>query len=508
MEIRLLGPVEAVVAGAAIRLPEGKPRALLARLALERGRVVPVETLVDDLWRAPPPSARKMLQGHVSQLRAALGADAIETRPPGYLLESPAADVDLGRFEQLTDAAAAACDAAARVEYLRRALALWRGPALAEFRDEPFALAAARRLCDLRLAALEERFETELELGPADRLVPELEALVEQEPLRERLRRQLMLALYGSGRQAEALEAYRAFRRLLVDELGIEPRPEIQELERAILRHDRSLAQHARLRPSARGVVCAAVELAPLVAPLVAEGRELLLVALASTPADLRERAERLEVLRAELDRDGLGARTACFTSTSAGADLARLAAEQDAHLVVAPFLERNEREALLRAAPCDVALAPRPDLGFAPEGPVLVPFGGGREEWAALELGAWLARAHGLSLHLLGTDATEGRRDASRMLANASLALQRFAGTPAQPVVVAPGARGVLGERGSVVVAALPTSELDPARRELVERTTLPVLLVRGGVRPGGLAPDRTLTRFSWSLAETAVGR
>src|SRR5205823_3520714 len=174
--------------------------------------------------------------------------------------------------------------------------------------------------------------------------------------------------------------------------------------------------------------------------------------------------------------------------------DLVRLAAEQEAELLVVGA-------ALAGPAPCDVALAPRPDLPFRPNAPVLVPFGGGREEWAALELGAWLARAHGLPLRLLGAAAKDGKRDASRTLAGASLALQRFAGTAAEPVVVAAGLDGMLAERGSIVVASLPPGALDATRRALVERTTTPLLLVRRGLRPGGLAPDRTLTRFSWSL-------
>jgi hypothetical protein len=131
----------------------------------------------------------------------------------------------------------------------------------------------------------------------------------------------------------------------------------------------------------------------------------------------------------------------------------------------------------------------------------VLVPFGGGREEWAALELGAWLARAHGLPLSLLGTTLAEGSRDASRILASASLALQRFVGTAADPVLVLPGAEGILAEPGSLLVASLPAANLDGTRRALVERTTAPILLVHAGLRPSGLAPDRTLTRFSWSL-------
>jgi DNA-binding SARP family transcriptional activator len=484
---RLLGPVEAPA-----RLPGGKPKALLARLLLEPGRVVPVDTLVDDLWRDPPASAHKVVQVYVSQLRKALGADAIETRAPGYLVRAAADESDLGRFEQLADQARAVNDPARKAALLRETLDLWRGPALAEFRDEPFAEAAARRLAELRLYALEERIDTELELGEHARLVPELEALVEEEPLRERPRGQLMVALYRCGRQAEALARYRDGRALLVEELGIEPGPALQELERAILRQEEALAE-PQSRPRTRGsVVCAVPGLASLVAPLATEGRELVLVDLVAEASELRERAAALS---------GSDARTAAFVSDTPGADLARLAAEQDAELLVTGPLEAEELGRLLAAAPCDVALAPRPELSFEPTAPVVVPFGGAREEWAALELAAWIARAHSLTLMILGTEALDDRRDASRLLASASLALQRFAGTSAEPVLVRPGAAGILRQRGSLIVASLPTLQLDRTRAELAERTRVPLLLVRSGLRPSGLAPEQTLTRFSWSL-------
>src|ERR671935_3030618 len=346
---RLLGPVEAPA-----RLPGGKPKALLARLLLEPGRVVPVDTLVDDLWRDPPASAHKVVQVYVSQLRKALGADAIETRAPGYLVRAAADESDLGRFEQLADQARAVNDPARKAALLREALSLWRGPALAEFRDEPFAEAAARRLDELRVHALEERIDAELELGEHARVVPELEALVEEEPLRERARAQLMLALYRSGRQAEALELYRSGRRLLVDELGIEPGPALQELERAILRQDPALAEPGG-QPRGRGsIICAVPELASLVAPL---GREVVLVGLVADANELRAETARLETLRGE------GTRTASFVSESAGAELARLAAEQDADLLLCGSLGSAELENLFGAAPCDVALVPRPEL-------------------------------------------------------------------------------------------------------------------------------------------------
>ena len=300
-----------------------------------------------------------------------------------------------------------------------------------------------------------------------------------------------MLALYRSGRQAEALDRYREGRRLLVEDLGIEPGPALQDLERAILRQDAALAL-SRGQPRGRGsIVCAVPELAALVAPL---GREVVLVGLVAEAAVLHAETARLDSFRTQ------GVRTATFVSDSPSADLARLAAEQDADLLlVGPV----ELDALLTAAPCDVAVAPRPELSFEPSAPVLVPFGGGRDEWAALELAAWLARAHALPLRLLGTEASGERRDASRLLASASLALQRFAGAAAEPVLVKPGAEGILGEDGSLLVASFSGAELDPTRAELAERTEIPLLLVHGGLRPSGLAPEQTLTRFSWSLSE-----
>jgi hypothetical protein len=286
-----------------------------------------------------------------------------------------------------------------------------------------------------------------------------------------------------------------------VEELGIEPGSALQELERAILRQDAALAGPRRQARARGSVICALSELAGLIAPLCADGRELVLVGLVADAAALPARAAALERLRAG---GGAEVRTASFVSEAPGADLARLAAEQNAELLVCGPLAPPELERLLSAAPCDVALAPRPDLPFEPSAPVLVPFGGDREEWAALELGAWIARAHGLPLRLLGTEAAEGRRDASRLLASASLVLQRFAGTAAEPVLVPPGPEAILSEPGSVIVASLPAPELGRTRAELADRSTVPLLLVRGGLRPGGLAPERTLTRFTWSLRES----
>jgi DNA-binding SARP family transcriptional activator len=245
-EFRLLGPLEAVVDGTPVRLAAEKPRALLALLLLNRNRVVSMERLVDELWGDEPPArATKALQVYVSQLRKALGPERLVTRSPGYELRVDEGELDVARFESLVAAAReqlSAGNAKAAAKGLREALELWRGPALREFRSEPFAELAAARLEDQRLAAVEDRLQAELDSGgDAARVVPELEELVAAEPLRERPRELLMLALYRAGRQADALDLYRRTRDLFVNELGIEPGPGLRELEQAVLRQDTAL---------------------------------------------------------------------------------------------------------------------------------------------------------------------------------------------------------------------------------------------------------------------------
>jgi DNA-binding SARP family transcriptional activator/pimeloyl-ACP methyl ester carboxylesterase len=256
VEFRLLGPLEASAGSVSLDLGGPRQRALLARLLLDANRAVSVEQLVDDLWgAAPPPTAVKSVQVYVSRLRKVLPAGTLETRSPGYRLLVGDDALDLTRFERLAGegrAALAAGDAEDAAAGLRDALALWRGPALVEF-AEPFAAPEALRLEELRLTCLEDRVDADLALGRHVELVAELEALVARHALRERLRRQLMVALYRSGRQAEALESYRAYRQMLGEELGLEPSPELRELERGLLRHDRALSAPARAAPAADG---------------------------------------------------------------------------------------------------------------------------------------------------------------------------------------------------------------------------------------------------------------
>jgi DNA-binding SARP family transcriptional activator len=243
--VKLLGPLEVARQGRGVAVGGPKPRALLAALALEPGRVVSIDHLVENLWPGEAPeTAAHAVQVYVSQLRKALGTETIETRAPGYALEVDPGCIDALSFVRLAAEGRdtlAAGDAAAASTILREALALWRGPALADFTYEPFAQTEIARLEELRLVALEERVEADLALRRESELVSELEALVDAQPLRERPRAQLMLALYRAGRQADALAAYRAARTTLIEELGVEPGPRLKELEVAILRQDESL---------------------------------------------------------------------------------------------------------------------------------------------------------------------------------------------------------------------------------------------------------------------------
>jgi DNA-binding SARP family transcriptional activator/DNA-binding beta-propeller fold protein YncE len=259
VRFRILGPLDLANGAGPHSLDAPKQRALLAVLLLHPNETVSSERLIDELWgERPPATAMKVLQTYVSQLRRIIGAEAIETRPPGYLLRVDEDTLDATAFRRLAgDGRRLAAesrheDAAAR---FREALALWRGPPLADVSFESFARNEVERLEEERLSVLMDLIDAELALGRHEHVVPELETLVRQHQLHERLRAQLMLALYRSGRQADALATYQDGRRVLVDELGLEPGRELQELEKAILRHDAALDAPAppktpRLAPS------------------------------------------------------------------------------------------------------------------------------------------------------------------------------------------------------------------------------------------------------------------
>ena len=737
LEFGVLGPLEARAEGRPLALGGGKQRAVLALLLLQANQVVSADRLVDALWgEEPPPTASTALQGLVSQLRKALEparepgalARVLVTQPPGYLVRIAPAQLDLHRFERLVEEGSrslAGGRASEAAKLLREALGLWRGPALADFAYEAFAQTTIARLEELRLAAVELRIDADLALGRHAELAGELDALAREHPLRERFRAQLMLALYRAGRQAEALEAYQEARRALVEELGIDPSPALQRLERDILVHEASLelaapdrralprglvtllftdiegstvllrelgerygeilAKHRRLlraavsehaghevdrqgdgflfafartddavraaaagqlalagHPWPEGVqvrvrmgmasgapelvddgyvglevhraarICAAahggqvllsqdtVDLlgglepsglglrelgehalrglpqperlyqlaaaglpsefppvrtshdAPSHAPpdrsilLVPEdgrGLEQLVVlaeplARSQRPHELvvarllgPERAEELgevaaalQETRGGLESRGVFARVAAFTSPDRAVDILRLASQPEVDLLLLGFGAGMLRDgvlgdglgAVLAEALCDVAFWVRREkahASFSTDGPVLVPFGAGEHDWAALELGAWVAAASWRPLHLLGTMAVpeEGRRDASRLLADAGLLIQRASCVAAQPRLVGPGREGVVeaAKDGGLLVVGLSErwaqEGLGMVRWAIANTAAAPVLFVRRGLRPSGLAPERSVTRYTWSV--TAPG-
>lgn len=275
MDFRILGPLGVSDRDGPVRLAGARQRALLALLLIRANRVVPADVLIEELWGGEVPrNAVNALQAAVSRVRKAIGEERLRSRPPGYVLEVGADELDLARFERLAAegrAALAGGDGVTASQRFASALALWRGPPLAEFVYESFAQREIARLDELRLTVTEDRIEADLSLGRHAALVGELEALVGEHPLRERLRAQLMLALYRSGRQAEALACYQTARRAGVDELGIEPTRALRELEAAILRQDPALDLPASPAPDQPAPPVAAV------AP-PREGRKLVTV--------------------------------------------------------------------------------------------------------------------------------------------------------------------------------------------------------------------------------------
>jgi DNA-binding SARP family transcriptional activator len=515
MQFGVLGPLEVREAGRELPLTGVKQRALLAILLLHVNEVVSSERLIDELWsEGMPGSGATALQVRVSQLRKTLGAGGqlIVTQSPGYVLRLEHEQLDLQRFERLV-AEAAASEPADASSMLREALLLWRGPALAEFAFDGFAQAAIGRLEELRLTALESRIEADLVLGRHNELAAELEGLVLEHPLRERLRAQLMLALYRSGRQAEALEVYRTVRETLVDELGIEPSTALQELERRILRQDPSLELTQSIALSRSVLVVPLdepnldrlIELAELLVRY--PPRELILARLIAA-GDLTRSAALLHARRDALLANGHAARAAVFASMEPGGDLIRLASEQDVDLLLLDarpaLLEDEVTRTVLRGAACDVAVFVARDSPST-TGPVLVPFAGAEHDWSAVEFGAWMARNQDVPLRLAGPE--EHGRDASRLLARASLAIQRALGVAAEPVLVEPGPDGLIeaAEDAALVVLGLSdrwrTEGLGSVRSALATRARPPVVLLRRGPRPGGLAPPESYTRFTWSV-------
>jgi DNA-binding SARP family transcriptional activator/class 3 adenylate cyclase len=528
VQYRLLGPVEVLVDGCAVELGGPRQRGVLVVLLTQAGSLVPATRIVDAVWGdEPPASAANLVQRSVSQLRKALGRDAIETRGAGYMARVEPDALDLHVFERLARAGSVALDDGhfeQAADVLREALALWRGAALADLADQPFLEHEAARLEEMRLLATERTLDAELACGRHADVLPEAERLVHDHPLRERPRELVMRALYGSGRQAEALEAYRQARASFVEELGIEPGLALRELEQAILRQDESLAPPEATAPAPPRSADKRLRTV-LVVPLGATALEGLTalaerlarqppreIVLAETVPDghrLAEASRHLHELREALGKNGIEARAAAFTSVTPGADLARLAIEQDVDLLLsgAPeqLLEDGRLLTLLERAPCDVGVLVG---GGELRGPVLVPFTGAAHDWTAVEIGAWLARNSGEPLRLAGASTSPEGRDASRLLANASLAVQHGLGVPAEPLLVDPGPEALVSAAADAGLVAIGLTErwrregLGRVRTALATAGTFPLLLVRRGVRPGGLAPREGDTRFTWTVA------
>ena len=522
MEFRILGPLEVFDTGRAVPLAGSKQRALLALLLLTPNRPVSIDRLVDALWSGDPPAtSSNALQYHISQLRKVLGdGAAILTQEPGYVIQLDADQLDLLRFEQLV-AEAERADPAGASQMLREALSLWRGDPLAELADDLLIQAEVKRLEAARFAALEGRIDADLALGRAATLIPELEALVRAYPLHERLVGALMRALYGAGRQADALDVYRTTRQTFASELGIEPSPFLRELERAILRQDPELAPTQPSSDGRRSILVLVgdagriSDLLGIAEPLAAgSDRELILVRFADRPDELAAVTSLLGERRDAVAARGIPCRVAAYTTAEAGAEAGLLATEEPVDLVLSeapPELLADSSlgeplASLLEGTPCDVGLLTN-GTGVG-GGPVVVPFGGAEHDWSAVELAAWLASSLGTTLRLLGTEADPaiGRRDASRLLARASLLVQQLVGIVTEPRLIQPGDAGVVQAAADARLLVVGLSErwheegLGAVRVAVATAAPAPILFVRAGRHARGLAPSQTMTRFTWT--------
>jgi DNA-binding SARP family transcriptional activator len=529
LEFRILGPLEAVGEDGPIQLGGPRQRATLAILLLSANRVVPVDRIADELYAgAAPVTAVTQVQRQISELRKAFGdASAIETVPPGYLIRLSPGQLDLLRFERLTqdaEQALARGDPEVAVDLFREALGLWRGSPLADLTYESFAQAPVSRLEGMRLAVLEQRFEAEFSLGRHSELIPELEELVVAYPLRERFQGQLMLALYRAGRQAEALDVYRAARESLVGEFGIEPTPVLRDLERAILGQDASLEltgdRQTHTEPDRSLLVLSSSEegleqLLTIAEPLAKlPGRELILARLLEGSTQLADKASAVSARRASLTGR---VRTAVFTTLDVASDTVRLATSYEVELVLLHSASslgdgglQDDLIAILEHSPADVALL-EGAVDWGVGNGVFVPFSGGKHDWAALELAASLALAADAPLRLVGTEADpqRGERDASRLLADASLAVQRVVGIETAPLLAQPTEDALVAavdDSTLVVVGISPRwrQEGIGATRSALVRSGRPIVFVHCGPRPGGLSPRETRTRFTWTIEPT----
>ncbi len=552
MQYRILGPLEVLDDGQPVALGGTKQKALLAVLLLHANQVVSVDRLVEDLWgEEAPATAENVIQTYVSRLRKALeGTDrrgVLVSRRPGYILHVSPGELDLRRFEELVERGRDARqrgDPASAAGLLRDALGMWSGEPLADFAFETFAQRDIERLQEVRLATVEERIQADLDAGLGAELVAELGSLVRDHPLRERVRGQLMVALYRAGRQADALETFQEARRVLADEMGIDPGPELQRLERAILTHDASLGplpippDEAPVEAEPEDVPWAdrsilivprdpanLDDLLTLAEPLSQSkpARDLLVVQLIgswspklATPAgaQLVRATETLNAVQKDLLRRGIASRVVAFTSEGPDADVGRLTDDYSVDLVMMDGRPEDLQAsgslgAAIEAAGCDVAILVTESrhLDVGTDRPVMVPFGGTDHDWAAVLFGAVVAQAYRSPLHLVGSaaDLGSGRRDASRLLGTASLMVQQAVRVVAEPVLVEPG-EGVAEAMASAGLVVLGLSErwssegLGALRERIVRTVPAPVVGLRRGPRSATSGRRDALTTFSWS--------
>lgn len=538
LEVGLLGPVVVDRDGTPVPLGAAKLRVILALLALRNGEVVSLDALIEGLWPGShPATASKTLQGYVSELRHELepgetpDRSVIATRTPGYVLELPPESIDLMRFERLWRAGREALregDSERASRLLDSALALWRGDPLMDIAGEGEISLELGRLEEMRLLCTEDRFDVDLAQGGPVLPCAELERLVAEHPFRERLSGQLMLALYRSGRQAEALDVYRSLYNRLSEQLGVSPTPAMASLEHAILNQDPALLSDQGVPAVERRSLLVAGQTSSDLEPLTwlatqitgAEPeRDLMIVRVVSghNGADrsqlLQAATRRLSEHRDRLVERGSGrARIAAFASSDVGADLIRLAEHQEADLILIEGSSDllgghfGAADHLLSHAPCDVAV--HLHRGGEPTGEaIVVPFGGNEHDWAALEIGVLVARQSGLPLLVAGAARDEEGADSSRLLADASLIVQRSYGVLVEPAIVAPGPAGMLElAAGALLVLAglsarFRTRGLGETRYRIAVEAPCDVVFVRRGARPGVLAPSWTSTSFGWSL-------
>jgi DNA-binding SARP family transcriptional activator len=544
MDYRILGSLEVADLQGLIPISGKKQRKLLAALLVHANEAVSSDLLIEVLWGdEAPANDLNALQVAISQLRKTLGRgetsspSRIETRSPGYALHLDPAEFDAEVFRRKAEegkALLATGEASLASAKLAEALGVWRGRALAEFAYDDFAQPQIRRLEELRIAAVEDRIEADLSLGRHVDVVVELEALVREHPARERLREGLMLALYRSGRQTEALGVYQDARKTLADELGIDPSPSLQRLETAILQQDPSLDLDAHESRSdapspaqspilVASVVMGGLEVLHSLAGVLAAGeptREVILVRLLNPlqagQLSLASASEELEAMRLQLVRDGVPALAVVFTSSDPGEDIVRVAKEHAIGLLLVDggrrLLEERSMDPSLRRIlaeiPSDLAILVRhEDTRKIPDqAPIVVPFGGADQDWAALEFAAGIAKTLAVPLRLLGVGLQgDNPRDASRLLAKASLVLQRMFGIAADPILAQPGTAAILqqAEKARFLVVGLSDrwqgEGVGSVRAQLAVGASVPTILFRRA--QGHLAPvPGPVTKFPWS--------